>query len=137
MIPNCNIYLQNGGLDINGKGAHVKSIGTNGDCTNPVRNPSRMELDYTQQLSEGMHDSSGAYVNRIMLNGSAYSSPNLTNNRRDPLIQERAPGDGSLSNPDVIPSEKFPSINASDNTAVGIQGEGNGQNIQPKQNQGN
>ena len=120
--------LQNGGLNINGNGGvHHKVIGANGDCTNPARNPSGMELDYTQQLSDGMHDSSGAYINRTMLNGSAYSSPNLTNHRRDPAVHERAPGDGSLSNPDVIPSEKFPSINDNDHC----------QNTQSKQNQGN
>ena len=84
----------------------------NGDCTNANQKSPRPELDYTQQLSQNMHDSSGAYTNSIMLNGSVYSSPNLTNNRRDPMVlQERAPGDGSSSNPDVIPSEKFPSFN--------------------------
>ena len=91
---------------------HAKVITANGDCTNAIRKSPRPDLDYTQQLNQNMHDSSGAYTNSIMLNGSVYNSPNLTNNRRDPMmLQERAPGDGSFSNPDVIPSEKFPSIN--------------------------
>ena len=81
-------------------------MGVNGDGPSSIRDSSNLEIDQSHQLS----DASGAYVNRIMLNGSAYNSPNLTNNRRDPLPLERAPGDGSLSNPDVIPSEKFSSL---------------------------
>jgi hypothetical protein len=90
---------------MNGK-VNGKSMGVNGDGPSSIRESSKLELDHSHQLN----DASGAYVNRIMLNGSAYNSPNLTNNRRDLVPFERAPGDGSLSNPDVIPSEKFSSI---------------------------
>ena len=56
------------------------------------------------------NDIRGAYVNRVMMNGSAYNSPNLANNRRGPLVQEQPSCDGSALNPDVVPNETFPSM---------------------------
>ena len=113
---------------MNGK-VNAKSMGVNGDGPNSIRNSSNLELNNSHQLN----DASGAYVNRIMLNGSAYNSPNLTNNRRDTLPHERAPGDGSLSNPDVIPSEKFSSL---DDNINGFQDHENSQSNLSKSNPG-
>ena len=116
---------------MNGK-VGVKVIGANnGDGLSSIQNLSRIELDNkTQQWN----DSSGAYVNSIMLNGSAYNSPNLANNRRDNLVHEQtAQGDGTLSNPDVIPSESFSSINEN---SMGFKGDDFSQNNQSKSNPG-
>ena len=126
--------MQNGGLDINGKGVHSKVVGgPNGEFPNSARNPAVVERENTQQLNETLHSSSGAYINRTMLNGSAYNSPNLTNNRRELFIQERVPGDGSFLNPDIVPSEKLPSIQDNHDIALDVQEQN--QNSQSKQNQ--
>ena len=86
----------------------------NGDCINQdMKAPHRANEYNQQQFSESMQQErvDGAYTNNAMLNGSAYNSPNLAGNRGHRMLSDRSPGDGSLSNPDVVPSEQFPSIN--------------------------
>ena len=83
-----------------------------------------------------------------MINGTVYNSPNLASNRRDHVIMQqqqhpdhiRTPGDGgSLSNPDVVPSEQFPSINVNDKARLAAveRDEGNSNNFRKSPNQGN
>ena len=91
-----------------------------------------MELS---DVNETFNDISGAYVNRVMMNGSAYNSPNLANNRRGPLIQELPTCDGSTLNPDVVPNEKFPSM--PDSRSLTLQnGEKDAQNDKSVSNSG-
>ena len=104
---------------------HVKTIFTKFDST-------IHDFNNSQQYP----DSNGSYVNRMMLNGSAYNSPNLASNRRETPIHERVSGDGSLTNPDVIPSESFSSIN-DNNSAMRLREQENVQNIESKTNPGN
>ena len=113
---------------MNGK---IQVTGTNGDGPNSLQHSSLHEFDSNPQY----HDSNGSYVNKMMLNGSAYNSPNLANNRREPPIHERASGDGSLTNPGVIPSESFSSIN-DNNNAMRIREHENNQSIEAKTNPG-
>ena len=98
---------------MNGK---IQVTGANGDGQSSLQHSTHQEFDNSQQY----HDSNGSYVNRMMINGSAYNSPNLANNRRDPPIHERALGDGSLTNPDVIPSESFSSMKGSETSEKGL-----------------
>ena len=112
---------------------NLKVIGANGSGPNSIQSSSRMELS---DVNETFNDISGAYVNRVMMNGSAYNSPNLANNRRENPINERVSGDGSLTNPDVIPSESFSSIN-DNNSAMRLREQENVQNIESKTNPGN
>ena len=114
---------------MNGK---IQVTGANGDGPSSLQHSTHQEFDSNQQY----HDSNGSYVNRMMINGSAYNSPNLANNRRDPPIHERSLGDGSLTNPDVIPSESFSSMNDS-NSAMRFSEQDNIQNMESKTNPGN
>lgn len=92
-----------------------------------------MELS---DVNETFNDISGAYVNRVMMNGSAYNSPNLANNRRGPLIQEQSTCGESALNPDVVPNEKFPSM--SDSRSFALQNaEKDAQNDKSVSNSGN
>ena len=84
---------------------------------------------------ETFNDISGAYVNRVMMNGSAYNSPNLANNRRGPLIQERPTCGESTLNPDVVPNEQFPSMPSRSLTLQ--NGEKDAQNDKSVSNSGN
>ena len=123
--------LQNGGHDINGR-INLKVIGANGSGPNSIQSSSRMELS---DVNETFNDISGAYVNRVMMNGSAYNSPNLANNRRGPVIHELPTCDGSTLNPDVVPNEKFPSMPSRSLTSQ--NGEKDGQNDKSISNSGN
>ena len=111
---------------MNGK---IQVTGTNGDGPNSLQHSSLREFENNPQYP----DSNGSYVNKLMLNGSAYNSPNLANNRRDLTIHERASGDGSLTNPDVIPSESFSSVNDNNNA---MRMHENNQTIEAKTNPG-
>ena len=92
-----------------------------------------MELS---DVTDTLNDVSGAYVNRVMMNGSAYNSPNLANNRRGPPIQERPTFGESALNPDVVPNEKFPSM--PDSRSLTLQnGEKDAQNDKSVSNSGN
>ena len=122
------LVSQNGGLEMNGK---IQMTRTNGDGPNSLQNSSLHEFDNNPQY----HDSNGSYVNKMMLNGSAYNSPNIANNRREPPIHERASCDGSLTNPDVIPSESFSSSN-DDNNAMRVREHENNQSMEAKTNPG-
>ena len=113
---------------MNGK---LQVTGANGDGPTSLQHSSIQEFDSSQRYP----DSNGSYVNKMMLNGSAYNSPNLANNRREHLISERPSGDGNLSNPDVIPSESFPSI-ADNNNGLRIRDHENNQNVESKTNPG-
>ena len=111
---------------------NLKVIGANGSGPNSIQSSSRMELS---DVNETFNDISGAYVNRVMMNGSAYNSPNLANNRRGPLIQERLTCDGNALNPDVVPNEKFPSM--PDGSSITLQnGEKDAQNDKSVSNSG-
>ena len=114
---------------MNGK---IQVTGANGDGPSSLQHSTHREFDNSQQY----HDSNGSYVNRMMINGSAYNSPNLANNRRDPPLHERSLGDGSLTNPDVIPSESFSSMNDS-SSAMRFSEQDNNQNMESKTNPGN
>ena len=110
---------------------NLKVIGANGSGPNSIQSSSRMELS-----DETFNDISGAYVNRVMMNGSAYNSPNLANNRRGPPIQERPTFGESALNPDVVPNEKFPSM--PDSRSLTLQnGEKDAQNDKSVSNSGN
>ena len=115
---------------MNGK---LKTTGVNGDGPNSLQSSTIHDFNNIQQQ---YRDSNGSYVNRMMLNGSAYNSPNLANNRRENPIHERVSSDGSLTNPDVIPSESFSSIN-DNNSTMRLREQENVQNIESKANPGN
>ena len=115
---------------MNGK---LKTTGMNGDGPNSLQSSTIHDFNNIQQQ---YHDSNGSYVNRMMLNGSAYNSPNLANNRRGPPIQERPTFGESALNPDVVPNEKFPSM--PDSRSLTLQnGEKDAQNDKSVSNSGN